>query len=30
MGRAVLTGLIYVGGAALVALTLVSRRDVTA
>ena len=30
MSRAVLTGLIYVGGAALVALTLVSRRDVTA
>jgi hypothetical protein len=30
MGRAVLTGLVYVGGAALVALTLVSRRDVTA
>jgi hypothetical protein len=30
MGRALVTGLVYVGGAALVALTLVSRRDVTA
>jgi hypothetical protein len=30
MGRAVVTGLVYVGGAALVALALVSRRDVTA
>jgi hypothetical protein len=30
MGRALATGVVYVGGAALVALTLVSRRDVTA
>ena len=30
MGRALITGAIYVGVAALVALTLVSRRDVTA
>jgi hypothetical protein len=30
MGRAVFTAMVYVTGAALVALTLVSRRDVTA